>query len=172
MTNIGQAEYAASPIIQFSDSSFQDCPDTARSTGGYLTFMQGGVIEAVSTMPNIISQSTCEAEYCTASITVMSGCYIRKIFNELLGYDSDRPLSIPLGIDSQSAMDTAQSERETNRTRHIARRFHYVRHATHTGSTVLFKVEGTKNPSNSMTKVLTAESLDNEARLYQVNVNP
>jgi hypothetical protein len=134
--------------------------------------MQGAVIEAVSTMPTIVSQSTYEAEYCMASIAVMSGSYIRKIYNEILGYDSDRPLSILLGIDSQSAMDTAYSGRETNRTRHIARRFHYVRLSTHNGSVSLFKVQGTNNPSNSMTKVLTVELLDQEAQVYQVGVDP
>jgi hypothetical protein len=75
MIDSGNKEYAEATIIQFTDSSFQDCPDTSRSTGGYLTFMQGAVIEAVSTMPNIIGQSTCEAEYCMASLCVMAGSY-------------------------------------------------------------------------------------------------
>jgi hypothetical protein len=102
----------------------------------------------------------------------MSGSYIRKIYNEILVYDSDRPLSIPLGIDAQSAMDTAHSGRETNRTRHIARRFHYVRLSTHNGSVILFKVQGTTNPANSMTKVLTLEQLNQEAQVYQIDVDP
>jgi hypothetical protein len=76
--DIGHTQHAEAPFIQFSNSSFQDCPDTARSPGGYLTIMQGGVIEAVSTMSNIVSHS-CEAEYCFASIATMSGSYIRNI---------------------------------------------------------------------------------------------
>jgi hypothetical protein len=67
MVDNGNVEHALAPIIQFIDSSFQDCPDTSRSTGGYLTFMQGAVVEAVSTMPTIGSQSTCDAEYLTES---------------------------------------------------------------------------------------------------------
>jgi hypothetical protein len=134
--------------------------------------MQGAVIEAVSTMPTIVSQSTCEAEYSLISITIMSGSYIRKIHNEILGCDFDRPLSILLDIHSQSAMDTAHSGRETNRTRHIVRRFHYVRLSTQNWSVILFKVQGTTNPSNSMTKVLTIEVLDQEAQVYQVGVDP
>jgi hypothetical protein len=38
MIDSGNSEHAEAPIIQFTDSSFQDCPDTSRSTGGYLTF--------------------------------------------------------------------------------------------------------------------------------------
>jgi hypothetical protein len=55
-----------------------------------------------------------------ASLAVMSGSYIEKVFNEMLGFYSDRPLTIPVGIDSQSAMDTVQSLKETICIRHIA----------------------------------------------------
>jgi hypothetical protein len=73
-------------------------------------------------MSGLVSQSICAAEYC------ISGSYIKKVFNEMLGYYSDRPLTIPIGIDSQSTMDTAQSPKETSRTRYMAWSFHYVRH--------------------------------------------
>jgi hypothetical protein len=172
MVESGNVDIANAPIIQFTDSSFQDCPDTSRSTGGYLTFMQGGVIEAVSTMSELVSQSTCEVEYCMASLTVMSGSYIKKVFTEMLGYYSDRPLTIPVGIDSQSAMVTAQSPKETNRTRNIARRFHYVRHCIGNGITKLFKVPGTSNPANCLTKPMPAHALQLEANIFQTEVDP
>jgi hypothetical protein len=59
----GAQRHADSPIIVFTDSSFQDSPDTCRSTGGYLIFIQGAVVDVTSTMPSIVAQSTCEAEY-------------------------------------------------------------------------------------------------------------
>jgi hypothetical protein len=36
------------PIITVSDSSFQDCPDSSRSMGGYMIMMRGGVVDAAS----------------------------------------------------------------------------------------------------------------------------
>jgi hypothetical protein len=172
MIDSGNKEHADATIIQFTDSSFQDCPDTSRSTGGYLTFMQGAVIESVSTMPSIVSQSTCEAEYCMASLCVMAGSYIRKVVNEMLGFYSDRPLTIPIGIDSKSAMDTALSPKDTARTRHIARRYHFVRRCTGNGSTILFKVQGTNNPANCLTKPLPPSLLQLEANIFQTEVDP
>jgi hypothetical protein len=77
--------------------------------------MQDAVTEAVRTMPIIVSQSTCEAYYSMASLCVMAGSYIGKIFNEMLGFYSDRPLTIPVGIDSKSAMDSALSPKDTAR---------------------------------------------------------
>jgi hypothetical protein len=104
---------ANAPVICFIDSSFQDSLDTSRSTGGYLIIVQGGVIDACSMMPSLIAHSTCEAEYCTSSLAAMATFFIRKIYNELHGLAQDHQLTIPIGIDSHSAMDTANSNRDT-----------------------------------------------------------
>ncbi|KAG7340238.1 reverse transcriptase RNA-dependent DNA polymerase [Nitzschia inconspicua] len=172
MIETGNAEHAEAPLILFTDSSFQDCPDTSKSTGGYLLFMKGGVVDNSSHLAGVVCHSSCEAEYCHATSGLMGASFVRKVYNELLGYNSDRPLTIPLGIDSQSAMDTANSHKETSRTRHIARRYHYVRFAQMNSETTLFKVDGTRNPADSMTKALTAEQLDDEATLFHVEVDP
>ena len=50
-------------ILGFSDTSWQDCPDTGRSTCGYKIFVQGGLIDAQSTMPVPVALSSAEAEY-------------------------------------------------------------------------------------------------------------
>jgi hypothetical protein len=41
LTMTGNNKFAYYPIVVFSEASFQDCPDSGRSTGGYLIFMQG-----------------------------------------------------------------------------------------------------------------------------------
>ncbi|KAG7371023.1 reverse transcriptase RNA-dependent DNA polymerase [Nitzschia inconspicua] len=45
MVETGNTEHADAPIILFTNSSFQDCSDTAKSAGGYLTFMKRGVVD-------------------------------------------------------------------------------------------------------------------------------
>jgi hypothetical protein len=161
-----------SPIICFADASFQDCPDTSRSTGGYLIFVQGGVVDVTSMMPQLIAYSTCEAEYCTGALAAMATTYIKKIYNELHGLDSDHNITIPIGMDSQSAINTAQSNKETQRTKHIQRRYHFLRLAVATSQIVLFKVDGTTNCANSLTKPLSAEQLAIETKIYEVEVDP
>jgi hypothetical protein len=98
----------------FHRRTFHDCPDTSRSTGGYLILVQGGVVDVTSTMPQLIAYSTCEAEYCTGALATMVTTYIKKIYNELHGFDSDRSITIPIGMDSQSAIYIAQSNKEHN----------------------------------------------------------
>ena len=45
-------------LMDFSDSSWQDCPDTLRSTGAYIIFYQGGPIDHVTHVPGPVSQSS------------------------------------------------------------------------------------------------------------------
>ena len=134
--------------------------------------MQGGPVDFLSGMPPLVSQSTCEAEYVMSSLAIMASSYVRKVYNELNNKDSDTPLTIPLGIDSKSAMDTAQSSKETQRTRHIARRYHFVRFEVNASRVVLFKLDGTFNCANAMTKPLPAEQLKLEGHVYEVEVDP
>jgi hypothetical protein len=52
-----------------------------------------------------------------SSLAAMAATFIRKVYNGLHGYEADHILTIPIGIDSQSAIDAAQSNKETQRTR-------------------------------------------------------
>jgi hypothetical protein len=43
----------------------------------------------------------------------MAPTYVKKVFNELHGIAPDYQLTIPIGIDSKSAIDTTNSHKET-----------------------------------------------------------
>ena len=49
-------------LMDFSGSSWQDCPDTGRSTGEYIIFYQGGSIYHGTHVPGPVSQSSAESE--------------------------------------------------------------------------------------------------------------
>ena len=44
--------------MDFSDYSWQDCPETGRSTGSYIIFYQGGPIEHVTNVPGPVARSS------------------------------------------------------------------------------------------------------------------
>ena len=98
--------------------------------------------------------------------------YIRKMWNELCRREPDAPLSVPLCIDSKSAIDAASSSKETENTRHIRRRVHYFRDSVANGETICYKIPGEKNWTNGLTKPLSAAQLNPEAQVYQVEVHP
>ena len=49
-------------LMNFSDSIWQDCPDTGRSTGAYIIFYQGGPIEHGTHVTGPVAQSSSESE--------------------------------------------------------------------------------------------------------------
>jgi hypothetical protein len=53
-------------------------------------------------------------------LAAMAASFIREGHNELHGIDPDYPLTTPIGIDSESAMDTAVSYKDTQRARHFS----------------------------------------------------
>ena len=55
--------------MAFSDSSWQDCPDTVISTGEYIIFYQGGPIDHGTHVSGQVAQYSAESEY-NASCTV------------------------------------------------------------------------------------------------------
>ena len=60
-------------LMAFSDSSWQYCPDTGRSTGEYLIFYQGGPIDYGTHVPGPVAQSSAESEYnagCTVGMAL------------------------------------------------------------------------------------------------------
>ena len=49
--------------MAFSDSIWQDCPDTGISTGAYIIFYQGESIDNGTHVPGPVAQSSAESEY-------------------------------------------------------------------------------------------------------------
>ena len=115
--------------MDFSDSSWQDCPDTIRSTGAYIILYQGGPIDHGTHVPGPFAQSSAESEYNAACTVGMDLAHFRMLIHEFLNNNSDifteeAPLVV---LDSKSAMCMAKNGKDTQHTRHTARRMHFLR---------------------------------------------
>ena len=70
-----------------SDSRWQDCTYTDRSTGEYVVFYQGGPIYHCTHVPCPVYQSSANSEYNAACTTVMDLEHLRIPSIELLNMD-------------------------------------------------------------------------------------
>ena len=70
--------------MSFSDSSWQDCPDTGRSTGAYIIYYQGGPIDHSTNVPGPVAQSSAESEYNAACTAGMALAHFIMLVHELL----------------------------------------------------------------------------------------
>ena len=70
--------------MDFSDSSWQDCTETGRSTGSYIIFYQGGPIDHGTHVPGLVAQPSAESEYNAACTAGRDLAHFRMWIHELL----------------------------------------------------------------------------------------
>ena len=102
-------------FMYFYDSSWQDCPDTGRSTGSYIIFYQGGTIDHGTHVPVPVAQSSAESEYNAEFTSEMALAHFRMLVHELL---NDDPYMVPkeaplIVLNSKSAMCTVNNGKDT-----------------------------------------------------------
>ena len=70
-------------LMDSPDSSWQDCPYTGRSTGGYIIFFQGGPIDHGTHVPIPFDQSSAEREYNVECTTGMALAHFRMMIKKI-----------------------------------------------------------------------------------------
>lgn len=70
-------------LIAFSDSDWAGCPDTRRSTTGFVIFYAGIPVSWVSRIQRTISRSSCEAEYRAVSSAITELLWLQQLLHEL-----------------------------------------------------------------------------------------
>ena len=115
-------------LMDFSDSSQQDFPDTGRIIGAYNIFNQCGPIDSDTHVPVPVSQSGVESEYNAACTAGMVLAHFGMLIHDFLNKDTvivpdEAPLII---LDIKSDVCMAKNFNDTKHTRHISRRVSFV----------------------------------------------
>ena len=74
-------------LMDFSDSSWKDCPDNGIIKWAYIIFYQGGTIDHGTHVPGPVAQLSAKSEYNTACTTGMDLANSRMLIHELLNKD-------------------------------------------------------------------------------------
>ena len=151
-------------LLAYSDSSWHDDVDSGRSTGSYLIAYMGGIVDHSSNMPGPVAMSSAEAEYNEACLATMALSHIQMFENELENQQVDAVSNTNLYLDNISAIAMGRSFRDTKHTRHILRRYHFVRTAVEKKRLTLVWIStefqladlGTKILSGARTTFLTS----------------
>ena len=168
-------EIKTNDITVFCDASWQDCPDTGRSTIGYLVFYQGGVVAANSMVPTPVAMSSAEAEYMAACAAAMNASVIRALLYDMryLGTPNYRMVEDKiefkptiLCVDNSAAVAMSESHKQTKKTRHIARHFHYVREGVKQGLHLLKWISNKAQLADVLTKTQCVAKTDPQVRVF------
>jgi hypothetical protein len=133
------------PLAQgYTDADWASCPETRRSTGGYLFTLLGAAITWQSKRQLTVSRSSTESEYILLSSGTQEAVWVGRLLGELA---DSRALQLPLqhtsveaasdlepylcpltlSCDNQSSLKLAKNPLFHARTKHIEVGHHFVR---------------------------------------------
>ena len=123
-------------LMGFSDANFGGDSATARSTTGYAFILNGAAVSWKSKLQSVVVLSTAEAEYMALCETVKEAVYLQQLLEEI----GLKALPVTIYEDNQPCIHIASNPVTSNRSKHIAVRYHYVREVISNGKVqVLYK---------------------------------
>ena len=148
-------------FFTFSDSSWNDDVDHGRSTGCFLIFYMGGVVDHSSNLPDPVALSSAESEYNQCCVAGMATTHLKMFLNELELKDcNDFSSPVSIFLDNNSAIAIGTSFKDTKHTRHILRRYHYVRENVDAGRFALHWILSAGQLADIGTKPLGGPTLE------------
>jgi hypothetical protein len=148
-------------MFTFSDSSCDYDHYTSRSTGGFLIFYQGGVVDHSSNMPDLVAMSRAEAEYNEACIVCMSTRHMHMTLNHIddINHGSPADKTIHIYIDNRSALDISITFKYTTNARHVYHRFHFLKQGVEQECHLLVWLSNLAMVADAMTKSFPKKDL-------------
>ncbi|CAJ2645710.1 unnamed protein product [Trifolium pratense] len=126
-----------------------------RSTTGYIFTVGTGAVSWISRIQKIVALSTTEAEYVAVTEASKELIWLQGLLTEL-GFIQEKSV---LYSDSQSAIHLAKNSAFHSRTKHIGLRYHFIRSLLEDEVLTLSKIQGSENPADMLTKVVTIDKL-------------
>lgn len=143
-------------ITAFVDSDWAGCPDTRRSTMGYVIHVAGGPVSFKSKLMPTIAHSSCEAEFVGLTEVCREIMWMCRFLDEIgLPYETPE-----IFCDSTSAINWAEDPVQHQRNKHVELKYYYVRDCVAKDVVKLFRVHTTRNLADIMTKPVGSQILE------------
>ena len=134
------------------DASYASDVITRRSHGGFLVFMNGGVVSWKSGLQKMVTLSSCESEFVALCSAVLELRYLRQLVEEL-GFPQENPSL--LWEDNKAAIIIASGESSSSgRAKHVDVRFKHVAESIQEGVVRVRYIPTKWNYADIMTKPL------------------
>ena len=137
----------------YSDASFQTDRDDSKSQSGWVFTLNGGAVTWKSSKQDTVALSMCESEYIAASEASKEATWIKNFIGDLGVVPSNKD-PIEIFCDNEGAVALTKEPRDHGRSRHIKRKYHYIRNVVEEGEIVVKRVSSEENPADPFTKGL------------------
>ena len=147
----------------YTDASFQTDRDDSCSQSGFVFLLNGGAVSWRSSKQSTVADSTTEAEYIAVNEAAKEAVWMKKFIGDL-GVVPSIQDPIEIFCDNEGAVILAKEPRSHKRTRHILRKFHYVRKIVEDRDIIISRVGTDENLADPFTKPLSQTKHDSHTR--------
>lgn len=140
-----------SKLHAYSDANWAEEREDRKSNSGYFCSANGGAISWCCRKQDVVALSSTEAEYVALSEACKELTWLSELAKGLDMEPNERTL---LYTDSQSCISMIHNQKFSNRTKHIATKYHYIRDQVTAGRVQLKYVSTSENIADLMTKPL------------------
>jgi hypothetical protein len=149
-------------VSGYSDAIFQIDVDDSCSQSGWVFLLNGGAVTWKSSKQTTVAESTCESEYIAVAEAAKEATWLQNFIGDLGVVPS---IFEPMEIfcDNTGAVALTKEPKDHGKTRHIKRKYHYVRHRVEDGDIIVSRISSEDNPADPFTKALSKTKHDTHA---------
>jgi len=138
-------------LVGFSDSSHNVDEDDGRSTTGHIFYLNDCPITWCSQKQETVALSSCEAEFMAATEAAKQAVWLQELLEEIVGKTCKQVLIL---IDNKSAIALTKNPVFHGRSKHIHKRYHFIRECVANEQVEVEHVPGTEQRADILTKAL------------------
>ncbi|KAG7583121.1 GAG-pre-integrase domain [Arabidopsis suecica] len=138
-------------LIGYSDSSHNVDPDDGKSTMGHIFYLGGSPISWCSQKQSVVALSSCEAEFMAGTEAAKQAIWLQDLLSEITGKTCEK---VTIFIDNQSAIALTRNPVFHGRSKHIHRRYHFIRECVELGQIEVMHIPGDEQKADILTKAL------------------
>lgn len=138
-------------LLGYSDSSLNVDVDDGRSITGHMFYLEESPITWCSQKQEIVALSSCEAEFMAATEAAKQAIWLQELLSEITGDECEKVI---IRVDNKSAISLTKNHVFHGRSKHIHRRYHFIRECVEKGLVDVEHVSGDKQKADILTKGL------------------
>ena len=135
----------------FSDSSHAVDEDDGRSTAGHVFYLGDSPITWCSQKQETVALSSCEAEFMAATEAAKQAIWLQDLYEEITDQTRERVVVL---VDNKSALALTKNPEFHGRSKHIHRRYHFIRECVENDLIEVQHVPGNDQKADILTKAL------------------
>nr|GEV56423.1 retrotransposon protein, putative, Ty1-copia subclass [Tanacetum cinerariifolium] len=150
-------------LTGYYDASWQTYKDDSRLQSGWVFLLNEGAVTWKSSKQDTVADSTCESGYIAACKASKEATCMKNFIGDfgvvLTGQDP-----IEIFCDNKSAIALTKEPKDHGKSKHIERKYHFVRSKVEEGHVIVKDIRSEDNPADPLTKALAKSKHNKHAK--------